>query len=115
MSTVLLVDDDAIVRKIIGAFLEDRGHTVLAAINGSTARQLAACLEIHILILDMQLPDVLGDKLAAELSRMRPRMKVALISASESAPANLPDGWMFLRKPFEPASLLEIIEQFSLR
>jgi two-component system cell cycle sensor histidine kinase/response regulator CckA len=115
VSTILLVDDDPIVRKIIGAILERSGFTVLVASDGEGALHALGghAGEIGFLISDITMPGLSGLQLAALLSETRPNLRVLLISANEP-PVDLQAGWLFLRKPFPPALLLETLAGFSL-
>jgi DNA-binding NtrC family response regulator len=110
--TILLVDDDAIVSKIIGAILERAGFKVLVASDAEAAMVLAEQHAIEVLISDIQMPGISGEQLANILSTMRPQIKVLLISAAPESPVHLRDGWIFLRKPFPPAVLLEKLAEF---
>ena len=56
--TLLLVEDEEQVRKIVQAILEEQGYDVLAAANGEEALEIAAQhnLEIHLMITDVVMP-----------------------------------------------------------
>jgi DNA-binding NtrC family response regulator len=115
LSTILLADDDPIVRKIVAPTLEKAGFNVLVAADGTVALQLAHAHagEIDVLISDVEMPAVSGLQLAAQLTESRPGMKVLLISAAADISSDLRDGWSFLGKPFSPRVLMEKLAELT--
>ena len=115
MSTILVADDDAIVRKIVAPILERSGFTVLVAADGTAAMECARRHEsvIEVLVSDVEIPGLSGIELAARLSESRPDIKVLLISTTANVPTDLRNGWRFLRKPFPPAVLLENLTELT--
>lgn len=115
MSTILLVDDDAIVRQILGPSLVQAGFTVLTAADAKSAIAQAATHEdtIDVLVSDLQMPGLSGIDLAEYLAELQPELKVVLISASMEAPADLPGEWLFLRKPFPTPVLVDALTRLN--
>jgi DNA-binding response OmpR family regulator len=109
--TVLFVDDDPYIRKILCAYLQQCGFEVLCAADGRDAIDAARQFEgdIDILVSDVNMPSMDGTQLAVELTRIRPRIKVLLISAYADTTAAIHPDWQFLPKPFPPAALYERI------
>ena len=114
-ATILLVDDDPTVRKVLSAFLGRCGFVVTAAASGETALEAARSLSapIAILISDVTMPGITGTELARQLLPIYPDLKVLLMSATTPAPADMNPGWQFLAKPFAPDLLLAKIRQIS--
>jgi two-component system cell cycle sensor histidine kinase/response regulator CckA len=85
--TILLVDDDATLRRLAERLLVKTGYSVLLAGDGGTA--IAHCrdssAEIHLLITDVFMPDVNGPELAKQLLAIRPTMKVLYVSGNDEA------------------------------
>jgi PAS domain S-box-containing protein len=79
---LLVVEDDEALRKLITALLEGSGYKVLQAASGAAALQLARNCEEHIdlVLTDMLMPGMSGIELSTELRKLRPRMKVLLMS-----------------------------------
>jgi len=115
VSTVLLVDDDAVVRKILSAVLEQAGFSVLTAADGRSAIDAAKAHRgpLEVLVSDIQMPDLSGLEVAAALAESRPGLKVLLLSSAE-APADLCEGWSFLQKPFPPTALIDKLAQIRV-
>jgi DNA-binding NtrC family response regulator len=112
-ATILFVDDDPYVRKVLCSFLQRTGFEVLSAAGGHDALDAARAFsgKIDILVTDMMMPGMTGAELAAELCRIRPGLKVLIISAFSEVSPPEQEGWEFLAKPFAPAVLLERIQQ----
>jgi len=80
--TLLLVEDEAAVRQSTHQFLILCGYRVLEAKNGEEALKIAQnhAGEIHLMITDVVMPQMGGAKLAEQLAKARPRMKVLFVS-----------------------------------
>jgi len=109
--TVLLVEDQAEVLRVMRRGLEGLGYTVLAAKGGPEALALAARHdgEIHLLVTDVVMPGMNGRDLALGLAATRPEMKVLYVSGypdhSIVHQGLLAPGLAFLQKPFAPDAL----------
>lgn len=115
--TILLVEDDDMVRNLVRETLERDGYTVLDANNPIEARRLADQFRhtIHLLITDVVMPKISGRELADQLTRKRPNLKVLYMSGyTDSAIASsgvLQREVAFLQKPFTPVSLTEKVRE----
>jgi two-component system, cell cycle sensor histidine kinase and response regulator CckA len=118
--TVLLVEDEEIVRKMTASVLEENGYRVLAAGLGSDALRLAEQYDgvIHLLVTDIVMPHMSGPEVARRLSPLRPDMKVLFMSgyAGEDVLAHGLSlrGTVFLQKPFTPSVLLSKVRELFL-
>ncbi|HYX22761.1 MAG TPA: ATP-binding protein, partial [Thermoanaerobaculia bacterium] len=110
---VLLVEDETNIREPAVEILEGRGYRVLAARDAAQALALAREHPgpIHILVTDVIMPGLSGSQLAAQLSALRPEMRVLYISGyPEDSIAHhgvLDPEQHFLQKPFPPGRFLE--------
>jgi signal transduction histidine kinase len=109
--TVLVVEDEEIVRELVCEVLEHQGYNVLCAADGVEAMDLAADFdgEIHLLVTDVIMPHMNGHELAAKLSAIRPDMKVLYVSGYSDTDigdhGSLDPRHELLQKPFTPQTL----------
>jgi CheY-like chemotaxis protein len=113
--TVLLVEDEAGVRKLSRRILERAGFEVLAARDGEQALQMAAAeeLPIDLVLTDMVMPRMSGKQLAKELNRIRPGTRILFMSGytgeSLEERGDLTKTDVVLEKPFSPAELVDAV------
>jgi CheY-like chemotaxis protein len=109
--TVLLVEDDDLVRKAARRILETEGYRVMEAGNGADALALAEPFPgpIDLLLTDVVMPRMNGRDLASALRVSRPEIKVIYVSGYAGGLIDSDDAGerrAHLRKPFSPAALL---------
>ena len=110
--TILVVEDEASVRKLTISVLERQGYSVLAADGPGPAAAIAAEHPgpIDLLLTDVVMPGGNGADLAARLSALRPAMKVLMMTgyAQETIAdqGGLKAGIVLIEKPFSPNLLL---------
>jgi len=115
--SVLLVEDEPEVRRLVEKLLGLRGYTVLSAANPSEAIAIARRHEapIELLLTDVIMPGMNGRDLARILAETRPRMKVLYMSgytdAAISQQGILAPGTAFLSKPFTPDALARKVRE----
>jgi CheY-like chemotaxis protein len=113
--TVLLVEDEDIVRSLATRVLERAGFTVLAAAGASEAIEVAAGFDgrIDLLLTDVIMPGVLGPELAVRLAEARPGLRVLFTSGytagGAGVTASLPPDARFIDKPFSPPDLVAAV------
>jgi len=109
--TILLIEDESLVRAITVQTLLERGYRVLEATGGEDALYLAAQQEgdIDLVLTDVVMPKMSGREIADELKLRYPDLKVLFMSGyTEDAIVHhgeLEPGIAFLPKPFTPDSL----------
>ena len=109
--TILLVDDDADVRDVTAALLQDGGYTVVQAANGAAA---LACLadpahNIRFVIADYAMPGMSGRDLLNHVREIRPDLPVLLVTGYADFTALTGDELLtdqIVRKPFRSNELL---------
>jgi len=116
--TVLLVEDEPLVRELACKMLHDQGYTVLAAANGAEAwrvLQSASGTTIDLLITDVVMPQIGGEALAEQVRRAYPRIKVLFVSGYATDAivheGRLTPGTHFLSKPFTHAAFARKIRE----
>jgi len=109
--TILLVEDEPTIRRIVVRTLKGYGYTVLEASRADEALEVAKAHagRIDVLVTDVVMPGMGGRQLAERLHESRPETAVLYISGyTENAIVHhgvLDDGVEFLQKPFGPADL----------
>jgi two-component system, cell cycle sensor histidine kinase and response regulator CckA len=109
--TVLVVEDQEEVRRLIRTILESYGYHVLEAENGTEALRLAAehSSELHLLLTDVILPGMNGKTLSGQMRVLLPRLKVLFMSGYPedviSRRGVLDQDVAYLPKPFSPECL----------
>ncbi len=80
--TILLVEDDIEVRKVLVKFLSRLGYKVLEAFDGGNALTVSGEFHetIHLLLTDVVMPNIHGSKLAEILKEQRPDLKIVFMS-----------------------------------
>jgi len=112
-ATILLAEDEEVVRRLVTEILRRAGYEVLDASNGAQALEKARAqtTKIDLLVSDVAMPAMTGLELARQIGAMHPGIKILLISgySDPAAVADMQDqpGFAYLRKPFAPSALLE--------
>jgi PAS domain S-box-containing protein len=106
--TVLLVEDEPAVRRVLRGILEDAGYDVLVAGDGEEALDRAAAFggPIHALVSDVVMPRLGGVELAQRLAELQPELAVLFVSGYPAAPdASGLQNTGVLAKPFTAEAL----------
>ncbi|HEU5261937.1 MAG TPA: response regulator [Gemmatimonadales bacterium] len=115
--TVLLAEDEPLVRTLARKVLEQAEYRVLAAARGAEALDIAQRHDgpIHLLLTDIVMPEMSGRELAHRLAELRPGVRVLYMSGySDEAVAQqgaLDHGAPLLQKPFTPAALAQKVRE----
>jgi two-component system, cell cycle sensor histidine kinase and response regulator CckA len=110
--TILVADDNELVRQATQQILTRTGYQVMEAANGAAALQLAADHPgvIHLLITDIVMPEISGRTLAERLQATRPSVHVLYMSGYTNDAvlrrAIVESGAPYLQKPFSVEQLL---------
>jgi PAS domain S-box-containing protein len=115
--TILLVEDEELVRSLGRQILELCGYSVLEASNGQDALNICDKLggEIDLLLTDVVMPGMTGIELGQKLSQRNSRIKILYTSGYTEAEAlkgiNWDDQQQFLQKPFTPDLLAKKVSE----
>ncbi len=113
-NSVLLVDDEPLLRNLVQVVLTEAGYRVIVASCGKEALALASApdVEIDLLVTDVVMPGMSGPQLAGELLRPRPETPVLYMSGyvgNALTDQGLDEGATLLHKPFKPEQLLKLV------
>ena len=113
LETILVVDDDAQVLRLVTEILADANFRVLSAKSGAEAIALAGRTagKIDLLLSDVDMPRMTGPYLGEALKKLRPDMPVMLMSGGgiDGNLLVLNYGWAFIQKPLVKVKLVEMV------
>jgi CheY-like chemotaxis protein len=120
MSTVLIVDDDPFIRKLVSTTLEDVSRfDLVEAADGQEALEVASTAAPELVLLDIDMPGVDGYEACRRL-RAAPETAEATIvmltaAAGEEAEGEAEEAGadLFLTKPFSPLELLRLVDELG--
>jgi CheY-like chemotaxis protein len=113
--TILLVEDDDQVRRLVSRILEKHGYHVLDASTPREALRLAnqRAQRLHLLITDVVMPQMNGRELAERVRALRPDVEILYMSGYSEHLLDkngvLEAGLNFLPKPITPAALTQAV------
>jgi PAS domain S-box-containing protein len=111
---ILVVEDEAAVRKSVVRILSDRGYSVLQAPGPKAAIELGTMWvgPVDLLLTDIVMPEMSGDELARELRKARPHLRVVYMTGYSGGldTATLRIDGAIVQKPFTRDSLLVAVE-----
>jgi DNA-binding response OmpR family regulator len=118
MARILLVEDDRALSQVLQGAIEDCGHNVLEAFDGTSAWEIVREKPLDLVITDIFLPDKDGLELIRELKHSTPKIKIIAMTGGAGF-----DKDIYLRaavflgadsrieKPFQIQELLSSIEE----
>ena len=115
MRTILLVDDEVSVRKVVAEGLRREGYRVLEAANGGDAVDIARTFPntIHLIIADYAMPGMNGAEAAEKIKKFHETAGVMFISGDPGTfrdGASMISGAVFLDKPFSLTNLIKMVQ-----
>lgn len=115
MARILLVDDDAALRRILQFKLTQCGYEVTPAANGEEAISLIRSNRFDLVLSDMKMPKLTGIELLEQAKRLQPDIHVILMTAFAAVPQAVQavklGAFDYLTKPFEDEQLFTAIEK----
>ena len=113
--SILVVDDDGNIRKMLSSILEEEGYTVETVENGKQAIKASEKTYFDLALVDIILPDMKGVELLLELKRTQPKMIKIIITGAptlENAIKAVNRGASgYVLKPFDVEELLSMIRR----
>lgn len=115
-TSILVVDDDAQIRKGFSEILGNEGYLIQTAKNGKQATDLTKKFHFDVALVDIGLPDISGIELLQRLKYFQPRIITIMVtgsSAIDDAINAVNKGTNgYILKPVKPKKLIELIENF---
>ncbi|HTW63121.1 MAG TPA: response regulator [Bryobacteraceae bacterium] len=117
MSTILIVEDNAVTRQIMRLSLAAQGYEIIEAEDGAAAISKMAECEPALVIQDLALPDIDGLSLAQALRSLPGREDIPIVAFSafldrlEEARATNDIFRAFVPKPIEPSKLVSLVKR----
>lgn len=118
--TILIVDDSASIRQVVGIALKGAGYEVLEGCNGKDALSKMAGQKIHLIISDVNMPVMDGISFLKEVkANARYKFTPVIMLTTEAGRESMEEGRAagakaWLVKPFQPPKMLEAVEKLIL-
>lgn len=118
--TIMIIDDSASIRQVVNLTLKKSGYDVIEAVDGKDALGKLNGQKIHLIICDVNMPNMDGITFLKEL-KQNPNYKFTpvIMLTTESQEAKMQEGkaagakaWIV--KPFKPETMLAAIEKLIL-
>jgi DNA-binding NtrC family response regulator len=112
---VLVIDDDPAVREVVQETLSREGYVVSIAVDGAQGLQAAKETQVHIVMVDLQLPDTDGltiiGRLAGFDANIIPIMMTGFGSIEMAVRAMKAGAFDFITKPFDPETVAVVVRK----
>jgi DNA-binding NtrC family response regulator len=113
--SILIVDDDIVVRDSLGKWFESEGFQVSIAPGAAAALEMLAGRRFDLALVDIKMPGVDGIELQAKLREIDPSMPVIIMTgfaSVETAVRALKNGaYDYITKPFDPDELVHLVNK----
>ncbi|MCW8836061.1 MAG: response regulator [Rhodospirillales bacterium] len=120
MTTILIVDDDKLVRESMKAFLEQNGFSTETACNGDEALQIATDHMVDVAVIDIYMPQKDGLETIMAMKKDGRGLRIIATTGAQDTGGGSPLDWAtrlganrVLQKPIDPASLLRMIAELE--
>ncbi|MBU1044887.1 MAG: response regulator [Candidatus Omnitrophica bacterium] len=115
--SVLVVDDEPVLRETVKRILFDEGFNVFVAADGKSAIEVAKNQDLDAALLDIKLPDINGVEVFERIKVLRPNLKAVIMTAFEIKElvnrAFELGAFACLHKPFDIKKLLHILNEIK--
>ena len=122
MATVLYIDDEPAIRRLVRRWFEKRGVTIITAESGEEARRLFTEHDVAGAFIDVWLGKETGFDLYAWVAQHRPQLKERIVFITGDVDAGVPEGTQLhalgrvvIAKPFELEDLEAHVRQWAGR
>ena len=111
--TVLVVDDEQSVRKLVQSILVKSGYAVISAADGLEALEKLSLdkTRVDLLLSDVLMPGLSGHQLARQVRSFIPNLRILMMSGFNAEDSAVRTEWPLIQKPFTPKALLRRVEE----
>lgn len=114
--TVLIVEDDDLVRDLIARELEEAGYVVVEAVTAEDGLKVLEHHPVNALFTDIGLPGALdGWQLAEQARKLDPVLPVIYATGYSEETPRVVTGGVFLRKPYVPSTVMAALDRLLAR
>ncbi|MEQ7920322.1 response regulator [Xanthomonas sp. WHRI 1810A] len=118
--TVLVVDDSASIRQVVGITLKSAGYDVIEACDGKDALRKLTGQKVHLMISDVNMPNMDGITFVKEVKKLAAyKFTPIIMLTTESQESRKQEGqaagaraWVI--KPFQPAQMMAAVAKLIL-
>ena len=115
-ATILVVDDEQMIRLLFKETLEELGHSVITAETGSEGLELVKQSDFDLVFLDLKIPGMDGAELFRQIKAIKPTLPVTIITGypeSEMMARALAQGpFGVMNKPFGESDIITAVNNF---
>jgi len=115
-ATILVIDDEEMIRLLFKDTLEDLGHTVMLASDGLEGLELVKQRDFALVFLDLKMPGMDGAELFRQIKAIKPELPVTIITGhpeSEMMARALAQGpFGVMNKPFSESDIIAAANNF---
>ena len=115
-ASILVIDDDATIRRLLTETLDELGHTVVTAKASSEGLELVKQQDFDLVFLDLKMPGMDGAELFGRMKEVRPALPVIIITGypdSEIMTRALAQGpFAVMNKPFGESEIILAVKTF---
>lgn len=118
--TILVVDDSAAVRQVVGIVLRGAGYDVIEAVDGKDALVKLGAQKVHLIISDVNMPNMDGIAFVKEVKQLADyKFTPVIMLTTESQELKKQEGQAagaraWVMKPFQPAQMLAAVSKLIL-
>ncbi|MDO9417834.1 PAS domain-containing protein [Pararhizobium sp.] len=111
--TILLVEDDMLIRANTAEMLQDLGHAVIEAATAAEALAKLTQRDLDVLVTDLGLPDMSGADMAVIARRQYPSLAIIFATGNDQTPVGTVDDAILLTKPYDSLGLRSALKQLE--
>lgn len=118
--TILLVDDSASIRHVVGIALRGNGYEVLEASDGQEALRRLEGQKVHLIISDVNMPGMNGLDFLREVKKSSAHkftpfiLLTTEVREDKKVEAQMAGAKAWVTKPFQPAQMLEVVRKLVI-